>query len=229
MAQMLMPSTNRRIVIIQMPLVLLMLLLLLALVPVQRGECEFDKNKLCILDWRSSSSSLAVLALQCFSCSSLQDDNCWNVALLSQGRDVQGCEDLYYACTTRVTTMDGFSFIGRNCLPKGICENTINIDGEIEDRCVTCDTDFCNTGSGASGGSTSARVMTMMGGQVWLLCAVLFTVVRVNWLWVIITDDRAVIGVRSIVIPVRNQASRRRRPVVASWRSHIFGCVWNLD
>lgn len=53
--------------------------------------------------------------------------------------------------------MEGFSFIGRNCLPKGICENTINIKGQIEDRCVTCDTDFCNTGSGASGAAAGSR------------------------------------------------------------------------
>lgn len=99
------------------------------------------------------------------------------MSLLSAGQ-VQGCEDLYYACTTRLTTMEGYSFIGRNCLPKGICENTINVDGQIEDRCVTCDTDFCNTGSGASAGGVE-RVENLV--RVSLL-VILFTVVNVNWL-----------------------------------------------
>lgn len=77
--------------------------------------------------------------------------------------------------------MEGFSFIGRNCLPKGICENTINVDGEIEDRCVACETDFCNTGSGASGGG--ARVSTrLIQGSVVLLLVGALVAVNVNWL-----------------------------------------------
>lgn len=59
--------------------------------------------------------------------------------------------------------MEGFTFIGRNCLPKGICDNTINVDGRIEDRCVTCDTDFCNIGSGAAAAVT---VPKWAGGSI---------------------------------------------------------------
>lgn len=164
---------------------------------VQRGECqdkETFRRRSCgaKLMFRFLIVLLAAQALQCYSCSSLQDANCWNVSLLGE-HNKQSCEDLYYACTTRVTTMDDFSFIGRNCLPKGICENTINIDGEIEDRCVTCDTDFCNTGSGASGARGG-----ISGSVAWSVAVVsaaaVVALVTVNcssgtWQWVIITDD----------------------------------------
>ena len=114
-------------------------------------------------------------ALKCYACSSLQEPNCWNVTLLSE-RHTTSCEDLYYACTTRVTTMEGLSFIGRNCLPKGICENTINEAGKIEDRCVTCATDFCNTS--ASGGASTQRPAAAAASVSRVLGAVLvlFTV-----------------------------------------------------
>lgn len=73
--------------------------------------------------------------------------------------------------------MEGFSFIGRNCLPKGICENTINVHGQIEDRCVTCDTDFCNTGSGASGGWAGTRLLWSGGGGGGLMSMVVWSTV----------------------------------------------------
>lgn len=144
-------------------------------------------SSLCVSNLTISCSFISVLALHCYACSSLQDESCWNVTLLAP-RHVADCEDLYYSCSTRVTTMEGFTFIGRNCLPKGICENTINIEGKIEDRCATCQTDFCNTGSGAGVGGGGARVA---GGSKWMsalsimanwLLVLVFTVIHVNGL-----------------------------------------------
>lgn len=72
--------------------------------------------------------------------------------------------------------MENFTFIGRNCMTKNICENTVNVDKVIEDHCVTCAMDFCNTG--VTGGATGGLRVTELG-LIWSLI-VSFTVIHGN-------------------------------------------------
>lgn len=87
-------------------------------------------------------------SLQCYACSSLNDANCWNVTRLSVNSNVIHCNEAISACTTRITTLNGYRFVGRNCLSADTCAmGAPPATDNFQDHCETCNTDLCNVSS----------------------------------------------------------------------------------